>query len=226
MENIRTRTEMFDYLASSLSGNGIEFGAGAYPFPVGGGCRVLYADRNSVANLEQRGYFGAAKVIAPDLTSDFQEMEGISDNSLDFIIASHVIEHTSSPLRALKSAYAKLRTNGQLVLIIPDMEVTFDKDRQLTSLDHLILDLESPSRERDWEHYLDFFQKCFPQPDPVSAAKGPFEEGHDIHFHTWTYDSFEHMVNYVREKIDPWSAVWSYRRLSPQDIEFYFVLVK
>jgi|GEM_PF-2645809 len=78
MENIRTRTEMFDYLASSLSGNGIEFGAGAYPFPVGGGCRVLYADRNSVANLEQRGYFGAAKVIVPDLTSDFQEMEGIS----------------------------------------------------------------------------------------------------------------------------------------------------
>lgn len=197
-----------------------------YPFRVRPGCHVLYADRNSVADLERRGYFGAAEVITPDLTSDFQDMQGISDNSIDFIIASHVIEHTPSPLRALKSAYAKLRRNGQLVLIVPDKEVTFDKDRHLTSLDHAILDFESPSRERDWEHYVEFFQKCFPRPDPVSAAKTPFEEGHDIHYHTWTYESFEHMVDYVREKIEPWSEVWSHRRLSQQDIEFYFVLVK
>ena len=58
------------------------------------------------------------------------------------------------------------------------------------------------------------------------AAKNLFEQGNDIHFHTWTYESFREMVEYSRAVISPWSAVWSHARLTEQDIEFYFVMTK
>lgn len=213
-------------LASGLSGNGVEFGAGSSPFPLPPTASVRYADRNTADQLQQRKYFGDASLVTAHLQSDLEDMEGLDDSSLDFIIASHVIEHTRNPLRALQNAYRTLRPGGQFVLIVPDKEVTFDRDRQLTELDHLILDFESPSRERDWTHYVETFAKCFPQPDPEAAAKGPFEANHDIHFHTWTYESFGQMVSYALGTISPWKSVWSHPRLSAQDIEFYYVLTK
>jgi SAM-dependent methyltransferase len=220
------RTEMLQQLSLQLFGTGVEFGAGSSPFPVPPGVIVRYADRNTVAQLRDRKYFGDSSLIDPEFCSDLETMEGIAPDSLDFIIASHVIEHTRSPLRAMQQAYRSLRQGGKFVLVVPDKEVTFDRDRALTDLDHLISDFEAPSRDKDWHHYVEFFAKAFPQPDPVSAAKGPFEANHDIHFHTWTYETFADMTTYAQSSISPWSAIWSHPRLSSQDIEFYFVLTK
>lgn len=221
-----TRPEMLQYLSLQLSGDGVEFGAGNSPFPLPPGAKIRYADRNTITQLRERGYFGDSPLIEPAFQSDLESMEGIEEDSLDFIIASHVIEHTRSPLLAMRQGYCKLRNGGRFLLVVPDKEATFDRDRALTDLDHLISDFESPSREKDWPHYVEFFAKAFPQPDPVSAAKGPFDENHDIHFHTWTYESFGEMIGYVRRTISPWRTVWSHRRLSPEDIEFYYLLEK
>lgn len=220
------RLQFLRGMASRLSGNGVEFGAGASPFPIPAGLGIRYADRNTVQELQDRKYFGDAPLVQPALCSDLETMDGIDNDSLDFIIASHVIEHTRNPLQAIQHAYHKLRAGGQFLLVVPDKNVTFDKDRVLTDLTHLILDFEAPSRDRDWHHYVEFFEKAFPQPDPAAAAKGAFEANHDIHFHNWTYESFAEMIAYTRRSITPWSSVWSHRRLSLQDIEFYYILIK
>ena len=221
-----TRLQLLLSLSARLYGVGVEFGAGSLPFPLPERVRVRYADRNTVAHLREKGTFGDAPLTAPALQSDLESMAGIEDASLDFIIASHVIEHTRNPLRVLEQAYRKLRMCGQLILVVPDKEATFDRDRALTNLPHLILDFESPSRERDWDHYIEYFTKACPQPDPVLAAQGPFEQEHDIHFHTWTYESFGEMLNYARQSISPWTSVWSKPRLTEKDIEFYYLLRK
>jgi SAM-dependent methyltransferase len=220
------RAELLHQIASGLNGSGVEFGAGALPFPVLPHVTVRYADRNTLEQLQVRNYFGDREMVTPALLSDLENMQGIEDESLDFIIASHVIEHTASPLLAIERAYKKLRKGGKLVLIVPDKPVTFDKDRELTSLEHLIEDYREPSRQRDWDHYVEFFTKAFPQPDPIAAAQGPFDGNHDIHFHTWTFESFAQMIEYVRHEMCPWSDVWTHPRLSKDDIEFYFVLTK
>jgi SAM-dependent methyltransferase len=231
-----SRPDMREYLSSQLHGQGIEFGAGNSPFPIPPTVKVLYADRSSVAELHERKVFDS-EVVPLDLLSDLEAMPGIDEGSLDFIIASHVIEHTTNPLLALKSAYLKLRSGGKFLIVIPDKAATFDRTRALTPLSHIIWDFEQPSRERDFEHYVDFFTHAFPQPDPVAAALGPFEMNHDIHFHTWTYESFGEMVSYARETVSPWSEVWSHPRLPGpdiegrqkiwyEDLEFYFLLVK
>lgn len=159
-----SRSDLLAAVGQMLSGSGIEFGAGASPFPIGKSCEIRYADRNSNDQLRERKYFGESPLVSPHIQADFETMDGIPFESADFIIASHVIEHTSNPLRALQSAYETLRPCGRLVLAklgVPDKTVTFDKNRPLTTLEHLLADYTRPSRERDWEHYIEFFSKSF-----------------------------------------------------------------
>jgi SAM-dependent methyltransferase len=55
--------------------------------------------------------------VAPDVIAD---AESLPLRELDFIIASHVLEHLPSPLRALRSWYGALRSCGFLLLKVPD----------------------------------------------------------------------------------------------------------
>ncbi len=223
MDALTIRLEM----AGMLRGTGVEFGAGANPFPGLDHCNVRYADRWTEDALKSRKYFGDNPLTASDLISDLEEMDGIEDESLDFVVASHVIEHTRNPAKALLQAHRKLKDGGQLVLIVPDKPATFDRNRTLTTFEHILADYHMPSRERDFEHYLEFFTHCFPQDDPVSAAKSTWEIGDDIHFHTWTFESFGDMARQLEKRIScEWSRIWSHPRLSEKEYEFYYVLEK
>ncbi len=223
---------MREIAASQLSGTGIEIGAGASPFPIPLECHVRYADRRYKCELEEDLYPGQMlhSLIEPDLISDLDTFVGIDDASLDFIIACHVIEHTKSPINAIERAYQKLRPKGSLVLVVPDKERTFDKNREITPLKHLIEDHQDPSRERDKQHYFDFYERAFPTPPHrlTEAVETEFQKGSDIHYHTFTYESFKDMVNYICRHVAPWSSVWSQATLPDpaHDIEFYFVLTK
>ncbi len=223
---------MREIAASRLFGKGIEVGAAASPFPIPLHCSVEYADICPQTTIKDRLYPGqdSHNLIEPTLITDLEKLEGIEDNSLDFIVACHVIEHVSNVLLALENAYNKLRVGGSLVLVIPDKERTFDKTRELTTLEHLILDYQNPSSKRDREHYVEFYKLAFPtEPDKLDEKVDKmFSEKGDIHYHTFIYDSFSLMIDYVCKNIKPWSSVWSQPTLSnsTEDIEFYFVLTK
>lgn len=226
LSRIPERIDLLHAIGTGLRGEGVEFGAGAHPFPVGSSAKVRYADRASTDELTEREYFGASALVPLDIVADFETMYGVPPESVDFIIGSHVIEHTTNPLLALRSAYQRLRLGGRLVLVVPDKVATFDKDRDVTPLEHIVADYAQPSRDRDFTHYVDFYSNAFPQPDPVKAAQLPFEAGHDIHFHVWTYESFGELIGYAQRTIAPWSGVWSRARVSDRDNEFYFILTK
>lgn len=217
--------------AANLQGTGVEFGAGASPFPVPLGCNVRFADAFSYESLKAGMYPGqeAHNLICPDYVTDIKTLVGIPDASLDFIIACHVIEHTNNPLAAIDSCYRALKPGGSLVLVVPDMTKTFDSKRTLTTLAHLIEDYQSPSPQRDREHYEEFYTKAFEIPadailfDYVSRKQA---EGGDLHYHTWTYDSFRELVDWHAKKTR-WTIEFSHPTLrGSEDIEFYFVLTK
>lgn len=47
------------------------------------------------------------------------DLNEISDNSIDVIISNHCIEHIPNPLDSLKKLKTKLKNNGQIILIVP-----------------------------------------------------------------------------------------------------------
>jgi glycosyltransferase involved in cell wall biosynthesis len=60
------------------------------------------------------------------------------DNSVDFVISSHVIEHFPDPIKALKEWYRVVKPRGYLYIIAPHKERTFDKERNRSTLAELI----------------------------------------------------------------------------------------
>jgi SAM-dependent methyltransferase len=240
--------DLREWIVSSLTGCGLEFGAGSAPLPVPLDCQVKYADYLPPEEVRARKAKAAtADFVQLDYVMGIEDPHFATDASLDFVIASHVIEHVRNPLRALHEVHGKLKSGGRLVLIVPDMRRTFDRRRPCTSLDHLVLDYESPDRGRDLEHYVEFFWNVYRAGDRTSRqrkhARKFFERAYgitapdiatciqraadmqaDAHFHTWTYASFCHMIEYSRT-IAPWSEVWSHQG-APELGEFYFTLQK
>jgi hypothetical protein len=41
-------------------------------------------------------------------------------------------------------------------MAIPDKRRTFDKNKAITKLDHIILDYDHPNEQRDFEHFKEF----------------------------------------------------------------------
>src|SRR5450759_1940664 len=125
-----------------------------------------------------------------------EEPSLVEDASLDFVIAGHVIEHLRNPLRAFEQVYRKLKRDGQFVLVVPEKTRTYDRDRQLTTTGHLILDYERADRQRDKAHFLEFLAKVYNVPEHELEHRAEFENSSngDIHFHTWTHDTFAELV--------------------------------
>lgn len=231
-QTIRSGPEMREFMASGLKGFGLEVGAGASPFPVPVGCRVIFGDRISHEQLVAELYPGQQEfeLVRPDVITDFDDFDGIGDESLDFIIGCHVIEHVFDPIGTLVNAHRKLRPGGKLLLVVPDKGRTFDRERPTTTLAHLIEDHNEPSPSRDRTHYEEFYRLAFktPEADLQTRVDTAFAQRGDLHVHVWDYLSFTALVSYVNSELVPWSNIWSQPALADKinDIEFYFVLTK
>ena len=230
--SIKSSLTMREYLASKLKGTGLEVGAGASPFPVPIECRVLFGDRIPHEQLVAELYPGQREfeLVRPDLLTDFDDFDGIADESLDFIIGCHVIEHVFDPIGTLVNAHRRLRPGGTLILVVPDRDRTFDRTRPLTKLEHLQLDHELPDDHRNYQHYEEFYQLAFQTPAELLRDKvdQEFKRRGDLHVHVWNYESFGVMIDYVNRDLAKFSSIKSYPTLKDvkNDIEFYFVMIK
>ena len=71
----------------------------------------------------------------------------IEDESVDFVVSSHVLEHMPDPIAALLEWDRVTRVGGTIFAIVPHKERTFDKARERTPLNHLIADWLANNRE-------------------------------------------------------------------------------
>lgn len=81
------------------------------------------------------------------------DLAGIESNSYDFLLSCHSLEHTANPIKALKEWNRVLKPNGDLILVLPDKNFTFDELRPITTIEHLKKDYESQIGEDDATHF-------------------------------------------------------------------------
>jgi predicted SAM-dependent methyltransferase len=110
-----------------------------YPYAV-----VKYVDKYSPETL--RLLFPEIvnlKPIPADFEWDISENGlGFDNNSYNFIILSHVLEHIANPFLFLKQSYDKLIDGGVLYLAVPDGRFSDDQGRKLTQYEDLECNFE------------------------------------------------------------------------------------
>jgi len=196
------------YLQRYLHGNGMEIGALWRRFPLPQRARAWYVDRFSRDDLARHypelkeGIFGA------DLLAEATQLP-VRPASLDFLIASHVLEHLPFPLAALRSWYQALAPKGVLLLKIPDKRFTFDVNRSRTSLTHLLNEHQNPELFDSRAHYADWIEKGGghdpSMPGFDQAVQELMEQNYSIHFHVWIDDDVREIIQFTRHN---WRLEW------------------
>jgi SAM-dependent methyltransferase len=122
------------------------------------------------------------------------------DNTFDFVLAEHVIEHLTNPIKTLIELKRVLKKNGILILFNPNKNKTFDIYREVTKPDHLIKDYEKNISEFDNTHLEEFKKNVFSN-DLASHYKNFSDEeilnnGY-IHHHVFTPSSLTEILTYI-----------------------------
>jgi len=60
------------------------------------------------------------------------------DNTLDYVLTSHVIEHFFDPVKALREWHRVIKPGGYIFIIAPHKDRTFDKPREVTPVAELL----------------------------------------------------------------------------------------
>ncbi len=194
------------YLRTHLGGRGVEIGGLWRRFTVPSSSKVWYVDRMSMEDLTKHYSAIHTGIVAPDIIADG---ESLPLRGLDFIVASNVLEHLPSPLKALKSWYEALRGGGCLLLKVPDKRFSFDHRRERTSLTHLIEEYENPDSIDLRAHYGEWVELVNGKPRQSADFERELQklmaQNYSIHYHVWIDRDLREVIEYTR---NVWRLDW------------------
>lgn len=186
-----------------IRGTGVEIGALQNPMPPPAGATVRYLDH---LTLEQaRAAFPELrdlKLVEPSIIDDAETLQSVEGQSQDFVIAGEVLEHTRDPIGALQNWLRVLKPRRFLYFSVPDRSNPFDRNRDVTSFEHLLLDHHSRATRsaEDERHYWDWTTSAHREMSPEeqkSFNAKLLAEGHRIHFHVFDRDLLEQLLAHV-----------------------------
>jgi predicted SAM-dependent methyltransferase len=187
-----------------LSGKGIEVGALHAPLEVPDTVKVDYVDRMSVSELrKQYPELDGIDLVEANILDNGETLSSITDNSWDFVIANHMIEHCQNPIGALENFLRVVKPGGIVYMGVPDKRYIFDVARPLTSLDHLIRDYkEGPewSKVSHYEEYVRMVEKLSGE-QAMARQQVLLNIDYSIHFHVWTSETFPELLTYCQEQL-------------------------
>ena len=188
-----------------IRGTGIEIGALSSPLRVPRSATVEYVDRMSVADLRKHyPELKSARIVNTDIITDGERLEVVENSTKDFVVANHFIEHCQNPIEAVKNMLRVLKPGGVLYLAIPDKRYTFDTDRPVTSIEHVIKDYEEGPETSKRQHFEEWVRMVNKVEDPKQAEKQISDLlaiDYSIHCHVWTQAEMFELILTLERKL-------------------------
>jgi SAM-dependent methyltransferase len=234
-------TRVRSALARYLAGDGIELGPGHIPYPLPyPGVSVRYVDRwGPQQNAELFPELVDASFPKPDVVCDLDvdRLSAIGSSSLDFVIASDVLEHVAEPIGLLGDMHRVLKPSGIALVLLPDRRLTFDAPRDATPLEELIRKHVARRTSVADEEIISFLEKVHPEEcrrlyEGTADERASILAAHrarSIHVHCWTEEEFADVVAYcIGELGHGWDFLDGLIAddEGPEGIEFGYVLRK
>jgi SAM-dependent methyltransferase len=220
---MNTDSENISYFRNFISkrfiaGEGIEKGALHSPLTLFNDAKVRYVDRLGTEELKMHyPELQEARLVEPDIIDNGEMLFEIKNDTLDFVVANHMLEHCENPLGAVRSHIDKLKTGGVCFYSVPDKRYSFDRSRKKTDFNHLIHDDKFGPESSRKQHYEEWVEKvCKITFVDNGVEKFKWHEGlkdllrnhkieslnsgqlrdildemnYSIHFHVWDHNSF------------------------------------
>lgn len=105
---------------------------------------------------------------------DAVDLSSILNDSYDFVISSNCLEHVANPLKALLEWKRVVKSNGGILLVLPNHKNTFDKNRLPTKFDHILNDYNKNINENDMTHYNEVIDNNAYMIDKIVNSKEHF----------------------------------------------------
>lgn len=212
-----------------LRGEGLEIGPLHQPLPVPKEAKVRYVDRMGVEELRREYAELAEWDLTPvDVIDNGEQLATVADESQDFIVANHFLEHCENPIGTIETHLSKLKPGGVLFYAVPDKRYTFDFRRPVTALGHMEADYEQgpqPSRRAHYDEWakLVIVEAGETEDQSLVRARELEAAAYSIHMHVWTQAEFLKLILACRERF---GEAFDIEAAARQGIEFIVVLRK
>ena len=153
---------------------GLEIGGPSSLFSIRGYFPVyLFANLDGVnfstdtvweGSIKEGHHYRSHRKTGHQFICEATDLGKISNASYDFILSCHSLEHVANPLKALEEWSRVLKPGGKLILVLPDKNHTFDKNRPYTTFDHLLKDYVAGTGESDESHFEEIISCLVPGP--------------------------------------------------------------
>lgn len=225
-----------EFAARLLQGDGLEIGPLHQPLAMPPHARVKYVDRMRTDELRSE-YAELADwdLTEVDIVDDGEALTTIPEESQDFIVANHFLEHCENPIGTIETHLGKLKPGGILFYAVPDKRYTFDFRRPVTPLEHMVKDADQGPEWSRSEHYEDWC-RFVPgldstgtagqagSPDWIERKARELEAAkYSIHMHVWTQGEFLQLILACRERF---GEAFDIEAAAKVGIEFIVVLRK
>lgn len=152
--------------------------------------------------------FRYGKRVGEQYISEASDLTFVPDEKYDIVLSSHCLEHLANPIKALKEWKRILTKTGYLILILPDKSRTFDRNRPVTALQHMIDDYESDKDERDQTHFDEVLALHDFSLHPDSCIGEEFKnrtwqnyQNRCVHHHVFDLNNIRDLLKYMEFKI-------------------------
>ncbi len=120
--------------------------------------------------------FHPRKAPGKTIFSEGSNLAMVADNTYDFVLSCHNLEHFANPVKALKEWQRIARPGGALILVLPNYTMTFDHRREPTPVSHMMEDFDRDTREDDLTHLPEILLKHDLTRDPRAGTLEEFRQ--------------------------------------------------
>lgn len=167
--------------------------------------KTLWDNRD--AGINSYTYF--ENKIGDQYICDATNLLSIQNDSYDFILASHVLEHIANPIKALKEWIRVVKSGGKIILLVPHKNAIFDHNREYTTFEHIMEDYINDTQEDDMTHFDEIIEKHDLSVDMAAGSHEEFVErglnniqNRALHHHVFSLDVITQIFDFLDISID------------------------
>jgi len=149
----------------------------------------------------QTFFFHSAKPPGTNFICEASNLFSIDDHVYDFVLASHSLEHTANPVRALKECIRVTKAGGAIVVVLPHYRFTFDHRRSPTPVAHMLEDYDRGTEESDQTHVAEILELHDLSLDPPAGTPDQFHsrcmrnfENRCLHHHVFDENNSQELL--------------------------------